>query len=415
MTVPAQNTPSPSRVMAIAISSAFLIGLDAMVVAPLIPAIAEDTGAPARLGGLLVSMYALLFALSAPLFGALSDRLGRRRILTIGLVVFVVGNALTGVGLNFGFLLACRAVSGLGAAMIMPSVYAMISDTHPFEQRGKAIGKVVAGLLSSSVVGVPIGSYLAYLTSWSAAFFVIAAATAVVLVLVLVLLPEMAGPSAGKPQKTSAAKAVLGMVRSAVSTPAVLFVLACTLLWAAALYGLFSNIGTFYAERFHLNEAQAGLTIMGSGAGSMAGALLGGRIADRVGKRTVMVVAALVAATGVIATPLIGDNLVLVLIAFIAWGTAVGIGQPCLTALVSELRPEIRGTALALNSSAQYLGMMLATSLAALLLERGASFVVIGVICGVCALLVLPLLAGIKGAAGTVAAQEKQAAQEVAR
>ncbi|GAA2786213.1 MFS transporter [Saccharopolyspora taberi] len=401
--------------MAIGVSSAFLIGLDSMVVAPLIPAIAEDADAPARLGGLLVSVYALFFAVSAPLFGALSDRLGRRRILTAGLVLFVVGNALTGLGMNFPFLLACRALSGLGAAMIMPSVYAMISDTHPFEQRGKAIGKVVAGLLSSSVIGVPIGSYLAFLTSWRAAFFVIAVATALVFVLVLVLLPEMPGSSAGKPQKVSPGKAVLGMVRSAVSTPAVLFVLVGTLLWAAALYGMFSNIGTFYAERFQLNEAQAGLTIMGSGAGSMAGALVGGRLADKFGKRTVMVVAAIVAAAGVITTPAIGSNLVLVLIAFIAWGTAVGVGQPCLTALVSELRPEIRGTALALNSSAQYLGMTLATSLAALLLDRGVSWVVIGVICGACALLVLPLLAGIKGVAGSVAAQEKQQAAEGAR
>lgn len=119
-------------------------------------------------------------------------------------------------------------------------------------------------------------------------------------------------------------------------------------------------------------------------------------MADRLGKRKVVVAAALVAAVGVSAVSAIGHHLVLVLIVFIMWGTAVGVGQPVLNALVSELRPEMRGTALALNGSAQYTGMLLATSLAAVLLDNGNSFSVIGVICGVCALAVLPLLVGVK-------------------
>ncbi|MFJ6557780.1 MFS transporter [Streptomyces luteogriseus] len=396
MSLSANTSPQPSRVLLVAVASAFLVGLDSMITVPLVPAIAEDTGTAARLGGLFVSAYALLFALAAPLCGAMSDRLGRRTVLTSGLVVFALGNALTGATSHFTLLLGCRALAGLGAAMIMPSVYAMIADTFPFERRGKVMGIVVAGLLSSTVIGVPLGSYLAHLAGWRVAFFAVGAVAVLVCALVLSMIPATVPPAAQQHSTKSPVAVYLGMVGRAVTTPAVLCVLGCTLLWAFALYGMFSNIGVFYAERFGFNEAQTGLAIMGSGAGSMAGALLGGRIADKLGKRTVIVAAALVAAAGVTSVALIGDHLVPVLVVFVIWGTAVGVGQPSLNALVSELRPETRGTALALNSSAQYGGMTLATTIAALLLDNGVSFGVIGAICGACALAVLPLLIGVR-------------------
>ncbi|MFB7226348.1 MFS transporter [Streptomyces fimicarius] len=395
MTTPTSAPALPGRVLAVAVCSAFLVGLDSMITVPLIPEIAADTNTAARAGGLFVSAYALLFALVAPLCGAMSDRLGRRRILCTGLVIFALANVLTGLGGDFTVILISRAVAGLGSAMIMPSVYAMIAENFPFEKRGKIMGIVVAGLLSSTVLGVPLGAYLAYLMSWRAAFVAVAFVAAAVYLMVLVRLPAMA-PKDPQERTGNPVASYLGMIRRAVTTPALLCVLGSTLLWSAALYGMFSNIGIFFSERFDFNEAQTGFAIMGSGAGSMAGALLGGRIADRLGKRRVLVAAALVAAAGVSAVPLIGEHLVPVLIVFILWGTAVGVGQPVLNTLVSELRPEMRGTALALNGSAQYAGMMLATSIAAALLQGSFSFTAIGVLCGVCALAVLPLLVGVR-------------------
>lgn len=76
MTTPTSAPALPGRVLAVAVCSAFLVGLDSMITVPLIPEIAADTNTAARAGGLFVSAYALLFALVAPLCGAMSDRLG---------------------------------------------------------------------------------------------------------------------------------------------------------------------------------------------------------------------------------------------------------------------------------------------------------------------------------------------------
>ncbi|MGW4034483.1 MFS transporter [Streptomyces sp. NPDC004838] len=337
----------------------------------------------------------------------MSDRLGRRRILGAGLLLFALANILTGLGSDFGFILATRALAGLGSAMIMPSVYAMIAENFPFERRGKVMGTVVAGLLSLTVLGVPIASYLAHVMSWRAAFHAVGVVGVLILLTVLLRLPAVAPKAPEKRAPGNPLAIYYGMIRRALTTPAVLCVLGSTLLWSAALYGMFSNIGIFFAERFDFNEAETGFAITGSGSGSMVGALFGGRLADRLGKRRGLVVAAPLAAAGVSAVPLIGERPIPVLIVFILWGTAVGVGQPLLSALVSELRPEMRGTVLVLNSSAQYAGMMLATGIAAALLQNDLSFTVIGVLCGLCALAVLPLLVGVRVAAGSQESPER--------
>lgn len=396
MSVGPRTLLEPHRVLLTATASAFLVSLDSMIVVPLIPTIAHAMAINPRLGGLLVSTYALLVAISSLLFGAMSDRVGRRKILAIGLITFGIANILTGLGTGFGFLLSCRALAGLAGAMILPSIYAVVSDTYPFEQRGKAMGVVASGNISASVFGVPLGSYIAYLTNWRTAFFSVAVVAALVCILMFAMLPVMSYTPTQRGSKMKSLNAYVGMLCQAATTPAVLSMLGCTLLCSFALYGMFSNIGVFYSERFQFDEGQIGLTVMAAGTSSMIGALTGGRIADRVGKRTVIVVAALVAAAAVIVMPQLGENLVPVLVTFILWATAVGIGQPCLQALVSELRPETRGTVLALNNTPLYGGMMLATILVAVLLQRGASFELIGLICGVCVLLVLPVLAGVK-------------------
>lgn len=77
----------------------FFVGWDSLVTVPLLPAITEETGVPRDLGALLlVTAYALAYLISAPVFGAISDRVGRKRMILLGMLVLAVGTALTGLG-----------------------------------------------------------------------------------------------------------------------------------------------------------------------------------------------------------------------------------------------------------------------------------------------------------------------------
>ncbi|MDR2992681.1 MAG: MFS transporter, partial [Bacillus cereus] len=66
---------------------AFFIGLDSLLVAPLLPAITETISIPDGSGGLLITIYALCYGITAPLFGPMSDKVGRKRMIVIGFVI----------------------------------------------------------------------------------------------------------------------------------------------------------------------------------------------------------------------------------------------------------------------------------------------------------------------------------------
>jgi predicted MFS family arabinose efflux permease len=93
---------------------AFFVGMDTFIVVALILAMTLDVHVSPHIGGLLVTAYALCYALLAPLFGPIGDQRGRKPVILSGLVVFGAGTFLTGMGTSFPFLLVMRALTGLG-------------------------------------------------------------------------------------------------------------------------------------------------------------------------------------------------------------------------------------------------------------------------------------------------------------
>ena len=94
----------------------FVIGSDLFVVSPLLPLIAADYGIQPSRAGLSVTIFSASYMLSAPLLGAVADRVGRARIMTSCLLAFGVANLLTAACGDFAWLLAARMAAGVTAA-----------------------------------------------------------------------------------------------------------------------------------------------------------------------------------------------------------------------------------------------------------------------------------------------------------
>ena len=148
----------------------FCIGIDMYVVAALIPTMAADLDEPVSALALLVSAYALPTALLAPFFGPLSDRYGRRLVMTAGMAFFALTVAGTAVAPSLGVLVVLRALNGLGAAAVMPAVFAYAGDLPTMTQRSRAMGNLAMGFPLASLLGLPIGALLAGTISWRATF-----------------------------------------------------------------------------------------------------------------------------------------------------------------------------------------------------------------------------------------------------
>ncbi|MGG5735605.1 MULTISPECIES: MFS transporter [Bacillus cereus group] len=374
------------RILAIV---AFFVGLDSLLVAPLLPAITETISMPDGSGGLLITIYALCYGITAPLFGPMSDRVGRKRMIIMGFVIFSISTFCTGIAKNFEMLLLFRGLTGLSGAMIMPSIFALVGDKVTYESRGKAMGTIMGAMVGSTVIGVPIGAFLSEVGNWQWTFYSIGLLTLFITLLVNQLLENE------KPRdevRVSITKTLIASLKMVLVNVSVLFALLATFLWTIGLHGMFSYIGVYYGNNFGLSVGEIGIVIFLAGIGSVAGNIFGGKLADKVGKRNVVSIASIVASISVMIFSLSIENLAIAITVHIIWSLFIGFGQASLTALISELKPAVRGTVMALNSSAMYIGMTIASGAASLAVSNGLPFSSLGIMCAIASLLVLPIV-----------------------
>ncbi|MCW9129622.1 MFS transporter [Bacillus paramycoides] len=374
------------RILAIV---AFFVGLDSLLVAPLLPTITETMSIPNGSGGLLITIYALFYGITAPLFGPMSDKVGRKRMIVIGFVIFSISTFCTGVAKSFEVLLIFRGLTGLSGAMVMPSIFALVGDKVTYESRGKAMGMIMGAMVGSTVIGVPIGAFLSEIGNWQWTFYSIGIVTLFIALLVNQLLENE------KPRnevRVSATKAMIASLKIVLVNVPVLFALLATFLWTIGLHGMFSYIGVYYGENFGLSVGEIGMVIFLAGVGSVAGNILGGKLADKIGKRNVVSIASIVVSISVMIFSLSIEKLGIAIAVHIIWSLFIGFGQASLTALISELKPAVRGTVMALNSSAMYIGMTIASGVASLAVSNGLPFSSLGIMCAIASLLVLPIV-----------------------
>ncbi|HEV3122666.1 MAG TPA: MFS transporter, partial [Isosphaeraceae bacterium] len=118
------------------------------------------------------SAYLLASTVTTPLYGKLSDRIGRKRMLLFGLGLFSLGSILSGCAQSMPQLIAMRVVQGLGAGALGPIVVTMIGDLYTLHERGKVQGLFSGVWGAASLLGPALGGELTDQLSWRAVFFV---------------------------------------------------------------------------------------------------------------------------------------------------------------------------------------------------------------------------------------------------
>jgi EmrB/QacA subfamily drug resistance transporter len=144
-----------------------------------LPLIAEGLGLSQSEQSWVIDAYALPFAALLLIAGALGDRYGRRGALLAGTALFGVGSTLAALSTSGNQLLACRAMTGVGAALIMPGTLSTITSVFPVEQRGRAVGIWSGFAMSAGTLGL-LASGVLLQEFWWGSVFVAAAAIALV-------------------------------------------------------------------------------------------------------------------------------------------------------------------------------------------------------------------------------------------
>jgi EmrB/QacA subfamily drug resistance transporter len=168
---PATESARRWWVLAVMSVGTMIVFLDDTVVNTALPRISLDLHAATSGLQWVVDAYVLTLAGFLLLCGALGDRYGRKRVMTIGLVTFASASAGAALSSSLGTLIAMRALQGFGAAMVLPATLSIITNVFPRQERGRAIavwtavGGVAVGL------GPVVGGYLIDASGWSSVFW----------------------------------------------------------------------------------------------------------------------------------------------------------------------------------------------------------------------------------------------------
>jgi predicted MFS family arabinose efflux permease len=253
-------------------AATFAIGTEAFVISGLLPMISSELQISMAATGQLVTAYALTYAVGSPILAVTFNNLDRRTVLTLALGCFIASNVLAVLATSFATLLAARMLMAVGAGLCTPTAMAVaVAITSP-ERRGRAIALVTSGLTMSTVLGVPLGTWIGGLYGWRATFILVAVLGAVALAGLLLGLPR------GLPRHT----ATLGQRFAVARHSAIFHALLVTAFWGIGAFTVLTYLA-IPLRNLGLSPTEISLGFLIFGVAAAIGNMLGGTLADRIG------------------------------------------------------------------------------------------------------------------------------------
>ena len=396
-------------ILGICCMSLLIVGLDTTIVNVALPSIHRELHA--SISGLqwTIDAYTLVLASLLMLAGSTADRIGRRRVFQVGLVVFSLGSLLCGLAPTLGFLIAARTVQAVGGSMLNPVAMSIVRNT--FEdprERAMAIGLWGAVFGLSMALGPVVGGALVEASSWRAVFFVNVPIGLAAIVLTALFVAEsraehprrldpigqllvivglssltfaiIEGPKAGWTSAQTLGVFALSLVSLAALVPYELhrrepllemrFFRSAPFSGASAIAVLtFASIGGFlFLNTLYLQEVRglsplhAGLYLLPTAAMILVCAPIAGRLVGRRGPRLPMVVAGAALAGGALMLTQLSPttSFSYLIAAYFLFGIGSGLINPPITnTAVTGMPAAQAGVASAVASTSRQVGMTL--------------------------------------------------------
>jgi DHA1 family multidrug resistance protein-like MFS transporter len=326
------------------------------IILPILPFYIEKMGASGRELGMLTAVSALMQLIFAPLWGNLSDRVGRKPVLLIGVAGYGLTLLLFGLAQHLWMLFLARTLNGALASATLPTSMAFVSDNTPEKERGGGMGQLGAAIGAGLVLGPGLGGMLANV-SLAMPFFIASALCVAALLLVWAFLPESL-PAERRQANQTQPGFKPGMLRHVLAGPTGVLML-LILVVSFGMSSFQGILGLYALDKFGYTTQQIGFiwTVIGV-LMIVSQGVLTGLLTKRFGEVWVIRISLLATAAG-FGLILLAQGYYILLLATGFLILAIALTGPALNALISTRTELPQGVTMGVNNSFQGLGRVL--------------------------------------------------------
>lgn len=377
---PSGRPEGTKALLALLIAITALAPVSLQIFIPALPAIQASFGSSTGITQLTLSLSLFANALAALVYGPLSDRFGRRPVVIAGLLIFVIGSALSAIASTIGLLIAARIIQSSGAAAGMVLARAIIRDLYDRDQAASAIAYLTMAMVVAPMMAPTLGAILLDLLDWRAIFIVMTGFGLALGFLVWLGLVET-----GAAQQLAASNGLMGGAQILLKQPAFLAYMLQSTFAIATFFAFISGAPYFMIDILDKSATTYGLLFMVVSGSFMVGNFTSARLGRKFGIDRLIWIGNILA--------FVSTSLIVVLMAFGYWTALALFGPMMATAFanglsianaqagVVSINPALAGTASGLAGFAQMLIAALVSQWVGML-QNGTPYAMVGFMAG---------------------------------
>lgn len=325
----------------------FFTATSELIVAGILNVLADQMHVSVALAGQLITVYSLSFAIGTPVVVSLTSRMGRKKLLLLTMIIFIIGNLVSFASSGFTLLIVSRMILGVSSGVLLVAAFSAVAKMVPPEKIGSAIGTVILGFSSAMILGVPIGIALTELFSWQMIFLFLAVGSLIILIGMALMLPEIEGDA---PVPFSRQFTVL-------TNPVILFALLLVLFRELGNSVMFTYLTSFLDTILNRSASDIGFIMLAFGIAGAIGSRVGGSAIDKWGSVRIMIISMIIHIVTLVLLPLAIHSSPLAITLLFLWIMSMFIMGPATQTYFIEKAPQSSNLIISLNISVTQVGL----------------------------------------------------------
>ncbi|MGG3941453.1 MFS transporter [Peribacillus psychrosaccharolyticus] len=340
----------------------FVVGMVELIIGGQLDLVAADLHVSLGQAGLLITIFSLVYAISAPILLIATAKMERKKLILLSLCVFFLGNLLSALSPTYSVLMLARIISAISGSLLIVLCVTTASAIVAVQYRARAIGIVFMGVSGSLVLGVPIGLALGNAFNWRAPFIFISVLTILSMVGVYFFMGKF------PPKPAISLSAQLRTLKNR----KILFAQLTTFMFMAGHLTLYGYLTPFLKSELGLSAGWVSIVYLIFGIAAVSGGGIGGYLSDRIGTKKTIVSVIIAFALSLFILPYTTFSLPLFLGVMFIWSMLSWAMTPALQSYLIEASPKTADIQQSLNNSALHLGIAFGSMVGGIIIERSS-------------------------------------------